>query len=370
MNDSNRISYSVTNESVTVVHNGHPTVVKRSAANFSQLRAALIDERWDDAIAHLRTDTSLTAWAKGRFTVVGNTFMYDGTPIPSDLNNRITEMATTGEDPEPLFKFWERLTRNPSHRSVDQLWRFLALTGIPLTSDGYFLAYKGVRMDFLDCHSGKIDNHPGRVAQVRRNQVSDDPRTPCHFGLHVGSLEYASSFGQRVVICKVDPANVVCVPYDCESQKMRVCEYEVVGLHGGGHMPSTTISDEDWVDESSTSLLLDDDSWMNDYDGDSDDGQVKRMSDIIEEGPKESDVEPKAFFLNEEHELPTPPVSKLHKKARVKIPLLDAWTDDELINATMDELRRHASKELRIVNAYRIPGGKLGLIEAIIKARS
>jgi hypothetical protein len=32
----------------------------------------------------------------------------------------------------------------------------------------------------------------------------------------------------RFVMVKVDPANVVCIPYDSGYEKMRVCEYEVV----------------------------------------------------------------------------------------------------------------------------------------------
>lgn len=370
-----RIPYTVTNESACVIYGGVPVTVKRSAPNFVQLRAALIDERWDDVIAHLRSDTSLTKWARGRFSVVDNVVHFDGEPVPSDLNDRIVEMATGGEDPQPLFWFWERLQRNPSRRSVEQLWRFLNLIGIPLTSDGHFLAYKGVRMDYKDCHSGTIDNHPGQHPTVPRNKVSDDPQTPCHYGLHVGSLEYASSFGQRVVIVKVDPEHVVCVPYDCTSQKMRVCEYEVVGLHGEGHMPSTTIEDQDYMDD------FDDDDFIDDDDFLQDDLFVDAVSDSAAEAAvaqheaefhaDESPVviTPKTFFMNEQHELPV-----IEKKKRTKTPKwvreLDAKNLDELHDVNMDLLRKYASKALRIVGAYRVPGGKYGLIEAIAKARA
>lgn len=362
----NRIAYTVTNESATVVYGGEPITVKRSAPNFVQLRAALIDERWEDVVAHLRTDTSLAKWARGRFTVVDNAVHFDGEPVPSDLNNRIVEMATGGEDPQPLFSFWERLQRNPSRRSVEQLWRFLNLIGIPLTSDGHFLAYKGVRMDYKDCHSGTIDNRPGQHPTVPRNKVSDDPQTACHYGLHVGSLDYASSFGQRVVIVKVDPEHVVCVPYDCTSQKMRVCEYEVVGLHGEGYMPSTTIEDDDWMDD------LDDDDFLEDdliVDYISDDAAAAAVAQHEAEFHAQPVVEPKTFFLNEQHELPVAPKPR-GKKLPKWVKELDAKSVDELYDVTMELLRKYASQALRIVGAYRIPGGKLALVEAIAKARS
>jgi hypothetical protein len=364
-----RIPYNVTNDSVTVVIDGRPTTVLRSAPNFVHLRNAIIAERWDDVRAHLKAGSSLARWARGRFSVVDNAVHFDGVPVPSDFNNRIVEMATANESPEPLFNFWERLQRNPSARSVEQLWRFLNLTGIPITEDGHFLAYKGVRMDYKDCHSGTIDNHPGQKPKVPRNKVSDDPQTACHYGLHVGSLEYASSFGQRVIIVKVDPENVVCVPYDCTSQKMRVCEYEVVGLHGEGHMQSTTVPDSDWMTDDMAADDWDDlDDVDEDFDDDMSDAAVVQALSELDEFTKQEPVEPKTFFLNERQELL--PVLKRTTKTAKWIRELDARDEATLGEVNMDLLRRYASKALRIVGAYRIPGGKLGLIAAIMKARS
>lgn len=364
--------YTVTNDSVMIIIDGRPTTVMRTAPNFTLLRDAVIAESWDDVRAHLRAGSSLSKWARGRFTVQDSTVFFDGVPVPSDFNSRIVEMATAGESPEPLFKFWERLQRNPSARSVEQLWRFLNLVGIPLTEDGHFLGYKGVRPDFKDCHSGTIDNHPGQVVGVPRNKVSDDPQTPCHFGLHVGSLEYASSFGQRVVIVKVDPENVVCVPYDCTSQKMRVCEYEVVGHHGEGYMQSTTIPDSDWDYEADIVDDLDEDELdaleeeLDAIDAENEAVFLAALSDAPFEAQQA--VQPKTFFLNEKQELPPKPASA--KKAPKWVHVLDQKDEAALHLVNMDLLRKYASKALRIVGAYRIPGGKAGLITAIIKARS
>ena len=36
--------------------------------------------------------------------------------------------------------------------------------------------------------------------------------------------------GDSVVICKIDPSDVVSVPLDSEHQKLRCCKYEVVAL--------------------------------------------------------------------------------------------------------------------------------------------
>ena len=41
------------------------------------------------------------------------------------------------------------------------------------------------------------------------------------------------SSGDRVVIVKVNPKDVVSVPTDCECQKVRTCEYQVIADYEG-----------------------------------------------------------------------------------------------------------------------------------------
>jgi len=228
------IPFTYTNDSITVIHQGKPHVVPKGSPQFVNLRQALLDERWADVPNHLTVSKSLTTWAKGKVTVDENLekFFFEGEAIPADINSRILSMAAAGKDPTPLFLFWERLKRNPSMRSVEQLYSFLKHGNIPITKDGCFLAYKGVKNDYTDGHSGTVDNRPGTVNKMSRNKVSDDPRTACHYGFHVGAYGYAGTFSQRTVICKVDPEHVVCVPYDHNGQKMRVCEYKVIGNYG------------------------------------------------------------------------------------------------------------------------------------------
>jgi hypothetical protein len=61
-----------------------------------------------------------------------------------------------------------------------------------------------------------------------RGKVDDDFRRGCSFGFHVGTREYATSWGPRTMLVKVDPADVVSVPSDCECQKLRTSRYTVV----------------------------------------------------------------------------------------------------------------------------------------------
>lgn len=392
--------YSLTNESITVVWEGKSHTIQRSAPNFASLRSAIISERWDDVPKHLTVSNSLQDWAKGKFTLSGNTFFHDGTELPQELNRRIVSMATKGESPEPLFRFWERLLKNPSWRSVKQLYPFLQHKGIPITEDGCFLAYKSVKNDYKDVHSGQFDNKPGSVLQMPRNQISDDPQQACHEGFHVGALEYARSFhsGGRLVVCKVDPSDVVCIPYDSSHQKMRVCKYEVIGNHNGEHLPSTTFK-EDTYEEAPEEPETEDDA-IEDEDSEEELDETEETPSESEESEEEDhsdDVNPemiqedddpgdaKNYYLNEQHELPTitkaearkeraeakskssPPEEK--RKPKRGFAKLDKLDMEGLMEQSIDDLRQYAGKGLLITGASKITGGKAALVSRILAVR-
>jgi len=86
-----------------------------------------------------------------------------------------------------------------------------------------------VRSDFTDCHTGKFDNSPGQVVTMPRNEVNEDKDQTCSSGLHFCSLSYLSSFyGDKVVILKINPRDVVSIPSDYNNAKGRCCRYEVI----------------------------------------------------------------------------------------------------------------------------------------------
>jgi ribosome modulation factor len=144
-------------------------------------------------------------------------------------------MLQDGFTVEPLVNFMHNLMKNPSKRSVDELYGFLEKNNLPLTPDGHFLAYKKVRRDFKDIHSGTMDNSPGTVVEMERNMVDDNKDQTCSTGLHFCGLSYLDHFGgndSRVVIVKIDPADVVSIPSDYNGAKGRACRYEVIGEMG------------------------------------------------------------------------------------------------------------------------------------------
>lgn len=362
----NAPKYTLTNESISIVgSDGKMHNIRKGQPNFLVVRDALLAEDWEKAMGSLEIKGTVKSWAKGRFTFSadGEHLLYDGKEVERDLNNRVMEMVRKNEDPTPLFNFFERLQKNPSWRSVQQLFKFLNHDGISFLPDGCFLAYKGVRMDYKDAHSGTVDNSPGKTHQMPRNQISDDPREACHVGFHVGALSYAQSFSERVVVCKVDPADVVSVPYDESERKVRVCKYTVVGNYGE-QLPSTIYTDElPSIKEEVSAPTC---------------GKCKKF--MVNAGQVEGENGPETHWICENKEC-----QQTHRTAAA--PAQDTllengeeWTDSkgdnaevyrnlkpaELMEKPLGDLRSYAARVLKIVGASKIPGGKTMLIAKIL----
>jgi hypothetical protein len=116
---------------------------------------------------------------------------------------------------------------------VNELYGFLEKNNLPITPDGHFLAYKKVRQNYLDVHSGTMDNSVGKVVEMERFKVDDKAENTCSSGLHFCSQSYLNHFGgERVVIVKINPKDVVSIPTDYDFSKGRACRYEVIGEVG------------------------------------------------------------------------------------------------------------------------------------------
>jgi hypothetical protein len=157
---------------------------------------------------------------------------YNGETIHNTLTKRIISFIRDGLPYEPLVKFFNNLMDNPSKRAVDELYDFLEAGELPITEDGCFLAYKNVRSNYFDIHSGTFRNQVGDVCEMPRNRVDEDKERTCSYGLHFCSIAYLPSFsdsdGGHTMIVKINPKDVVSIPADYNNTKGRTCRYEVV----------------------------------------------------------------------------------------------------------------------------------------------
>ena len=160
---------------------------------------------------------------------------FNGEIVHNTLTERVINFMKQDLPVKPLLNFMVNLMKNPSNRAVQELYTFLDVGKLPITEDGHFLAFKNVRADFKDIHSGKFDNSVGKVCEMRRNAVCDDKDLTCSTGLHFCSIDYLPHFsdsnGGKTMILKINPADVVSIPADYNNTKGRTCRYEVIAEH-------------------------------------------------------------------------------------------------------------------------------------------
>lgn len=231
------IAYIITASGIAAVINGEQYTLTSDNPSYGEVLSAIQNNERPARIAELfRTANAVKRYLQRgnvKIDVQNGELLYKGEALHNVVVDRIIEFMRQGLEVEPLVKFLERLMANPSKRAIDELYTFLEHKHLPITPNGTFLAYKGVNDNYTDRFTGKFINRPGTVHEMARNLVDDDARRGCSNGFHVGSLEYATGFGSRTVICEIDPADVVSVPHDCECQKLRTAKYRVLCDYNG-----------------------------------------------------------------------------------------------------------------------------------------
>lgn len=220
-------------------------VVEKTASNFDEVfkliaESGMAQDALEKAYHLSQPKKMVEGFTKGKFKVDVLRSIITYTPdsgVPFEVSGKLSSriintIKTDGEaGVETLFNFLDKLMLNPSNRSVNELYGFLQHNDIELAADGDFYAWKVVRDTYMDKHSNTMDNSVGKDVRVARNQVNEDSDVTCSYGLHVAAKSYLrhfSSYRDRVVKVKVNPADVVAIPKDYNDSKMRCAGYSVV----------------------------------------------------------------------------------------------------------------------------------------------
>jgi hypothetical protein len=193
-------------------------------------KEALAKEDWERLEGLFDTAKAVVDYTSNSIEIKSGVVYYKGQTVHGHVVDRILDFMGSNLPYKPLVNFLEKLMSNPSRRAVNELYSFLEHKAMPLTPDGNFLAYKGVRDDYTDWHSGQFSNKVGETLEMIRNGVCDDANIGCSSGFHAGSLEYAKQYGNggHLMVVEIDPSDVVSVPLDCDCQKLRTAKYKVV----------------------------------------------------------------------------------------------------------------------------------------------
>lgn len=279
---SKLIASILTGDSLTVYFNGRPYTYNRSNPLFDSVLKAANAQDAETLEKLVEVKKTVVSQTNGALRLVDGSIFYGDTEVHGAVVGRVMELIKAGLDANPMLRFIENLMSNPSKRAVDELWGFIEACNLPVTTDGHFLAYKRVRGDYKDVHSGTMDNSVGKVLTMPRNQVDEDKNRTCSAGLHFCSYDYLAHFGgERIVVVKINPADVVAIPADYNNSKGRTCRYEVVGEIplNEYRMPETTI--KPFFDDSYDDGL---DDWLPEDEVDDDnDIESSEYSNFIDE---------------------------------------------------------------------------------------
>jgi hypothetical protein len=259
-----KVNYHVLNGSIVLNFNGKTISVHKGDGRYAEVLTCIKENRLDD----IPTAVDVGAFFEKRGMVLQDGLLHiNGEALPDGLSQRVLQFKDEGLPFEPLLKFWENLKQNPSFNSRSMLYKFLEHNGHPLTEDGCFIAYRGVTEDFRDPHTKTFDNSVGKVCEMPRDKVDDNPNNTCSSGLHVACHDYAKGFGPQLIEVKVNPKDVVAVPTDYNGTKMRVCKFEVMAV--GEKLREEPLYTTETNDESDFESPWDDDN-LNDEDNDYD----------------------------------------------------------------------------------------------------
>jgi hypothetical protein len=233
-------------DSVTVMIDGQMYSAGQSHLNYAKLREAVDDNDAEAFLAAYEIIKADTLTGSG-IEVKDDSVYFNGKVLHNTLCNRLLALVRAGKDASSMTKFLENLMQNPSAKAISELYDFLENKNLPITDDGHFLGYKTVGPNWYSKAAGKLTllqgkddgrghvyNGVGEIIECPRNEVDDERDNECSYGLHVGGLLYSGvggtyhSTGDKCLIVKVNPKDVIAVPRDYNAQKLRTCKYEVV----------------------------------------------------------------------------------------------------------------------------------------------
>jgi hypothetical protein len=285
---------------LTLILNNKAHQVLPDHINYRLIMENLHNASEEELVKLVDIETAVASFGDGRVEVKNGKVLYDGEQVHGAISKRILEFMSKGLPFEPLVKFLNNLMENPSMQSQQELYDFLEHQYLPITEDGHFLAYKAVRNDFMDKYAGKFRNKVGDVCEMTRAKVDDNRSVGCSQGLHAGALNYVAGYGSldagdKIVIVKINPKDVVSVPNDCNCEKLRTCRYEVVGEYQGELLKplyKADFSEDDYEDDYETLHdEYDDNYWdkFDDEDYEEEDEDVRATADDLDEEDDEDE---------------------------------------------------------------------------------
>ena len=171
--------------------------------------------------------------SSGRVTVdsEAGVILFDGHEIRNTLVDHIFRCIQDGFDVSSSILLLEHFMENPSKQTIDRMFDWFEAGKMPITEDGYIIAFKRVQDDYTSFYDSKTMHTIGKETSFPRYLCDDDNTHTCSAGLHFCSQGYLPSYcggSGRVLVLKIHPKDVVAIPYEYGTHKGRACNYLVL----------------------------------------------------------------------------------------------------------------------------------------------
>lgn len=237
------ISYTISgNGTIHAVIKGVTYSAPQNYPTYTLMRKALNRQDGAGFIDCFNMGKQLPKASGGELTLKMGQYLFRGQPINNALTKRMTALIAQGFDVKPMVNFLTNCLQNLRPEAIEELWLFMDANALPITPDGYLLAYRrvGPAPDYYSLHANPDGtynkNRIGDTPKMNAADVDPDRNNTCSRGLHFCSLSYLPSYGagsngNATMIVKIHPKDIRAIPSDYSNQKGRCSRYEVVDEH-------------------------------------------------------------------------------------------------------------------------------------------
>jgi hypothetical protein len=231
------INYVKSRDAIIFNVDGKRVVIPKTHINYDVILDKLEDGEDIEELRPYIVDgkTAILNRTAGAIKYENDQFWFEGEPLHLSMLTRVISLARDGFNIDPLLLFIRNILDNPSPRAREELYGFLEVNDLPVTADGFFIAYKMIQGDWTDIRTGTMDNSVGAVVEMEREAVDPDKNSTCSYGLHFAALHYVTNgsygskgSGHRLVAVKINPRDVVAIPTDYKNSKGRACRYTIL----------------------------------------------------------------------------------------------------------------------------------------------
>lgn len=232
-----------TNNTLNVIVKGKPVTIHKytNEDRYNKVLELIKDNDEEaiiklfDVVTQVSNKLGVTITKEGLVTYINKEGQVE--QLPPSLNKTLVAMYEQDESSiTPLINFWEKVRLNPSYRVNRCLFDFIEANNIVINEKGNLIMYKIVKRTedkevFLDLYTKTFKQMFNVPVTMPRNQVDDNIEQTCSHGFHVCSWQYLPHYGSAVsghdaiLLCEVDPADIVAIPRDYNNSKIRTCAY-------------------------------------------------------------------------------------------------------------------------------------------------